>query len=126
MTTDDYVSATRGAYGQSNYAAAKAGLFGLTRTLAQEWGRHNVTVNCIAFGYVESRLTATSEDVQTIDIEGRKHNVGLRTDQADSIEMAIPLGRKATPEEAAGGALLLCLPESDYISGQILEVAGGM
>ena len=120
------VSATRGAFGQSNYAAAKSGLFGLTRSLAKEWGRFNVTVNCIAFGYVDTRLTATSEEDQHIQIEDRKHRVGLRPDQAQFTEMTIPLGRKATPDEAAGGALLLCLPESDYISGQILEVAGGM
>lgn len=120
------VSATQGAYGQANYAAAKAGLFGLTRTLAKEWGRYNVTVNCIAFGYVDTRLTNTSDDVQTVHIGDREHRVGLRPDQAKLVESGIPLGRKATPDEAAGGALLLCLPESDYISGQILEVTGGL
>ncbi len=120
------VSATQGAFGQANYSAAKAGLFGLTRTLAKEWGRFNVTVNCVAFGYVETRLTATSDANQTIQIGDREHRVGLRPDQAKMTEAMIPLGRKATPEEAANGALLLCLPESDYISGQILEVAGGL
>jgi len=120
------VSATQGAFGQANYAAAKAGLIGLTRTLSKEWGRFNVTVNCVAFGYVETRLTATSEDDQSIQIGDREHRVGLRPDQSKMTEMMIPLGRKATPEEAANGALLLCLPESDYISGQVIEVAGGL
>lgn len=119
------VSATHGAFGQANYAAAKSGLFGLTRTLAREWGRFNVTVNCVAFGYVDTRLTATAAEPQTIRIEDREHRVGLRPDQAKATESLIPLGRKATPDEAAGGALLFCLPESDYISGQIVEIAGG-
>jgi len=119
------VSATHGAYGQGNYAAAKAGVIGLTRTLAQEWGRLHVTVNAVAFGFIDTRLTAAADHDQTVTIGQREHRVGFRPEQAEAFERQIPMGRKGTPDEAAAGALLLCLPESDYVSGQVLEIAGG-
>jgi 3-oxoacyl-[acyl-carrier protein] reductase len=120
------VSGTRGAAGQANYAAAKAGLVGLTKTLAREWGRYNVNVNCVAFGFIETRLTQEIRGETTIDIEGRKHRVGLLAQGRAATVAQIPLGRPGTPDEAAGGVLLLCLPEADYITGQVLEVSGGL
>jgi 3-oxoacyl-[acyl-carrier protein] reductase len=120
------VSGTRGAAGQANYAAAKAGLVGLTKTLAREWGRYNVNVNCVAFGFIETRLTQEIRGETTIDIEGRKHRVGLLSQGRAATVAQIPLGRPGTPDEAAGGVLLLCLPEADYITGQVLEVSGGL
>jgi len=121
------ISATRGAAGQSPYSAAKAGLFGLTKSLAKEWGHMNVTVNCVAFGLVDTRLTKTANSqTDTIDLDGRKMNVGFTTEQKDSIVKSIPLGYSASPKMAAGGAFILSLPEADYITGQCFEIAGGI
>jgi 3-oxoacyl-[acyl-carrier protein] reductase len=111
--------------GQANYSAAKAGVEGLTRTLAKEWGRLDVNVNAVAFGLISTRLTQTAEAGATIDIEGRDIKVGMNPQLLATMEAMIPLGRAGTAEEAAGAVYLLCLPESDYISGQTLLCAGG-
>jgi 3-oxoacyl-[acyl-carrier protein] reductase len=120
------VSATAGAAGQANYAAAKAGLHGLTRSLAKEWGPLAVNVNCVAFGYIETRLTQEISGETVVSIEGAARRVGLTRAMIETMKERIPLGRAGTPEEAAGGIMLFCLPESDYVSGQILEVSGGL
>jgi 3-oxoacyl-[acyl-carrier protein] reductase len=120
------VSGTHGSAGKAAYSAAKAGLIGLTKTLASEWGRYNITVNCVAFGFIETRLTQEIRGETSIEIEGRNLRVGLLKDGIEAVRRQIPLRRVGTPEEAAGGVLLLCLPEADYISGQILEVSGGL
>ena len=120
------VSATRGSAGQSNYAAAKAGLFGLTKSLCKEWGPMNVTVNCVAFGFIETRLTQPITGETAVLIEGAKRRVGLLPESIEAARRAVPLRRLGTPEDGAGGVLLFCLPESDYISGQIVEINGGM
>lgn len=121
------IAATRGAAGQAAYSSAKAGLFGLTKSLAKEWGPMNVTVNCVAFGLVDTRLTATTQDGgAAIEIDGQKRRVGFLPNQREAIVRNIPLGRAATPVEAAGGAFVFCLPEASYITGQCIEVAGGI
>ena len=120
------VSGTGGNAGQSNYAAAKMGIVGLTKTLAKEWGRYRVNVNAVAFGFIKTRLTeATADSGARIDIEGRQIRVGINPDKAKDIEARIPLGRAGTPEEAAGSVYLFCIPESDYVSGQLLVCGGG-
>ncbi|MBB4931479.1 3-oxoacyl-[acyl-carrier protein] reductase [Lipingzhangella halophila] len=112
--------------GQSNYAAAKAGVTGLTKTLAKEWGRYNVTVNAVAFGLISTRLTAAPADGgSTINIQGNEISIGLNPDLSSTMETMIPLGRGGTPEEAAGAVYLMCAPESDYVSGQTLVCGGG-
>ncbi|MGB3895626.1 MAG: SDR family oxidoreductase [Mycolicibacter sinensis] len=112
--------------GQANYAAAKAGVTGLTKTLAKEWGRYNVTVNTVAFGLIQTRLTSTAGDEDgSIEIEGREIKVGVNPDLLAQMEMSIPLGRSGSPDDAAGAVYLMCTPESDYISGQIVVCAGG-
>ncbi|MBF6455336.1 SDR family NAD(P)-dependent oxidoreductase [Nocardia cyriacigeorgica] len=112
--------------GQSNYSAAKAGVLGLTKTLAKEWGRYNVTVNAVAFGLIKTRLTeAPADGSSTIDVQGRELKVGVNPDLLAAMEHSIPLGRAGTPVEAAGAVYLLCTPESDYISGQTLVCGGG-
>lgn len=112
--------------GQANYAAAKAGVTGLTKTLAKEWGRYNVTVNTVAFGLIHTRLTDTPAGGDgKIDIQGRQISVGVNPDLLGQMERMIPLGRGGTPEEAAGAVYLLCTPESDYISAQTLVCGGG-
>ena len=120
------VSATGGAAGQANYAAAKAGLHGLTRSLAKEWGPLAVNVNCVAFGFIETRLTQEISGETVVKIDGAARRVGLTRAIIEATKERIPLGRAGTPDEAAGGIMLFCLPESDYITGQILEVSGGL
>jgi 3-oxoacyl-[acyl-carrier protein] reductase len=112
--------------GQVNYAAAKAGVTGLTKTLAKEWGRYNVTVNTVAFGMIKTRLTeAPAGGDGTIDVAGQEIKVGVNPDLLSAMERMIPLGRGGTPEEAAGAVYLLCIPESDYVSAQTLVCGGG-
>ncbi|NYI77676.1 SDR family NAD(P)-dependent oxidoreductase [Nocardioides panzhihuensis] len=112
--------------GQANYAAAKAGITGLTKTLAKEWGRLNVTVNTVAFGLIRTRLTdATTDGDATIDVEGNEIKVGVNPDLMTTMEQMIPLGRAGTPEDAAGAVYLFCIPESDYVSAQTLVCGGG-
>ena len=120
------VSATGGAAGQANYAAAKAGLHGLTRSLAREWGPLAVNVNCVAFGYIETRLTQEIKGETTVMIEGAARRVGLTRPMIDAVKERTALGRAGSPDEAAGGIFLFCIPESDYVTGQILEVSGGL
>ncbi|MEU3017522.1 SDR family oxidoreductase [Nocardiopsis sp. NPDC007018] len=120
------IAGVGGNAGQANYASAKAGVEGLTRTLAKEWGRYNVTVNAVAFGMIHTRLTAASADGDTtVNIQGRDLRVGLNPELLRHMESSIPLGRGGTPEEAAGAVYLLCAPESDYVSGQTLVCGGG-
>ena|SRR5208283_1366074 len=120
------VAATGGTAGQANYATAKAGLHGLTRSLAKEWGPLAVNVNCIAFGYIETRLTQEIVGETAVKIAGQARRVGLTRDMIEAIKGRIALGRAGTVDEAAGAVMLFCVPESDYITGQILEVSGGL
>src|SRR4051812_15279542 len=110
---------------QANYSAAKAGVLGLTKTLSKEWGRYNVTVNTVAFGFIKTRLTEPVTGGATIEVEGREIAVGVSPALVAALEQMIPLGRGGTPQEAAGAVYLLCLPESDYVSGQTLICGGG-
>lgn len=112
--------------GQANYAAAKAGVTGLTKTIAKEWGRYNVTVNTVAFGLITTRLTeAPAGGDGSIDVAGREIKVGVNPQLLDAMAAQIPLGRAGTPQEAAGTVYLLCRPESDYVSAQTLVCGGG-
>ena len=112
--------------GQTNYAAAKAGIVGMTQTLAKEWGRMNTTVNCVAFGLIQTRLTAATSDNTMAKIEGRDIKLGVNPGLMAAMEQTIPLGRAGTPEDAAGAVYLFCQPESDYVSGQTLMCTGGL
>lgn len=112
--------------GQANYAAAKAGIIGMTQTLAKEWGRMNVAVNCVAFGLIKTRLTTSVAGVDSASIDGRDIKLGVHPDMVSALERTIPLGRGGTPEEAAGAVYLFCIPESDYVSGQTLMCSGGL
>jgi 3-oxoacyl-[acyl-carrier protein] reductase len=112
--------------GQANYAAAKAGITGLTKALSKEWGRLRVNVNTVAFGLIRTRLTeATADASAQVVIDGRNIKVGVNPDLMKAMETQIPLGRGGTPEEAAGAVYLFCIPESNYISGQTLVCGGG-
>jgi 3-oxoacyl-[acyl-carrier protein] reductase len=123
------VSSVAGLYGnvgQANYASAKAGVVGLTKSLAKEWGRYNVNVNCVAFGFIQTRLTeATADGSASIEIEGREIKVGVNPALLEAAKQMIPLGRPGTPDEAAGSVVMFAYPEADYVSGQIIVTGGG-
>jgi 3-oxoacyl-[acyl-carrier protein] reductase len=121
------MAGTHGNAGQVNYSSAKAALVGMTKTLSKEWGRYKVCVNCVAFGFIETRLTKPNDDPATvIEIEGKAIQAGVPAAMLGALKTMVPLGRAGTPEEAAGGVYLLCIPESDYVSGQVLIVGGGV
>ena len=119
------ISGTMGNAGQVNYSAAKAGVIGLTKTLAKEWGGFKVNVNAVAFGFVETRLTASKEEGGKIEIEGKEIDLGIPEQMRQLAAAIIPLGRPATPEEAAGPVFFLCSPWANYVHGQVLNVTGG-
>ena len=120
------VSGVIGNAGQVNYSAAKKAIIGVTQSLAKEWGRYKVNVNAVAYGMIETRLTqpVEAEKVQ-VDVGGISVGVGVPKNILERARTAIPLGRAGTAEEAAGAVFLLCLPESNYVSGQTLICAGG-
>src|SRR6188768_1294255 len=119
------ISGTMGNAGQANYSAAKAGVVGLTKTLAKEWGQFKVNVNAVAFGFVETRLTAAKESGNTMTKDGEEIQLGIPEQMRAMAAMIIPIGRPATPEEAAGPVFFLCSPWADYVHGQVLNVTGG-
>ncbi len=120
------VSGVMGNAGQANYSAAKSAINGLTKALAKEWGRYKVNVNSVAFGLIKTRLTeATAGDDATINISGNEIKVGVNQQLMQNLETLIPMGRAGTPAEAAGAVYLFCIPESNYISGQIVICGGG-
>jgi 3-oxoacyl-[acyl-carrier protein] reductase len=121
------VAGVFGNAGQANYSAAKAGVIGLTKTMAKEWGRYNVNVNVVAFGLISTRLTEVSADAgSTINIEGREIKVGVNPQLMEAMKAMIPLGRPGTPDEAAGSVVMLTYPEADYVSGQLIVTGGGL
>jgi 3-oxoacyl-[acyl-carrier protein] reductase len=119
------ISGTFGNAGQANYAAGKAAVVGLTRTLAKEWGQFKVNVNAVAFGWIETRLTAVKDESNVTEIDGQRVQLGIPEAAREMAAMSVPLGRAGTPEEAAGGVFFLCSPWADYVSGQTLHVTGG-
>jgi 3-oxoacyl-[acyl-carrier protein] reductase len=119
------VSGVYGNAGQVNYSTAKAGVTGLTKTLAKEWGRYNVQVNCVCYGFIETRLTAPKESAEKVVREGEEVQLGVPDQMRQMAPLLIPLGRPGTPEEAAGPVLFLASPLSNYVSGIVLEVTGG-
>jgi 3-oxoacyl-[acyl-carrier protein] reductase len=119
------VSGTMGNAGQANYASGKAGVVGLTKTLAKEWGQFKINVNAVAFGYIETRLTASKEDSNVIVKDGKEIQLGIPDQLRGMAAMMIPLGRPGTVHEAAGGVFFLCSPWSNYVHGQVLNVTGG-
>jgi 3-oxoacyl-[acyl-carrier protein] reductase len=119
------VSGVYGNAGQVNYSTAKAGITGLTKTLAKEWGRYNVQVNCVCYGFIDTRLTAAKETAEKVLREGEEVQLGVPDQMRQMAPLLIPLGRPGTPEEAAGPILFLASPLSNYVSGIVLEVTGG-
>jgi 3-oxoacyl-[acyl-carrier protein] reductase len=123
------VSSTSGTFGnagQANYSAGKAGVVGLTKTIAKEWGQFKVNVNAVAFGFIDTRLTQAKVDENTMEIGGEQVQLGIPEQMRQMASMLIPLGRPATPAEAAGGVFFLCTPWSNYVHGQTLHITGGL
>ena len=119
-------SGTFGNAGQANYSAGKAAVVGLTKTVAKEWGQFKVNVNAVAFGFIDTRLTQAKVDENTMEKDGEKIQLGIPEQMRGMASMLIPLGRPASPEEAAGGVFFLCSPWSNYVHGQTLHVTGGL
>ena len=120
------IAATDGGPGQSGYASGKAGVVGLTRVLAKEWGRYNINVNCVGFGLIETRLIQPLTADSKLEVKGREIPVGVQQRVIDTMTTMSPLGRKGTVDEAAGPVLFFCSPLADYITGEVLIVSGGM
>ena len=119
------ISGTMGNAGQANYSAGKAGVVGLTKTLAKEWGQFKVNVNAVAFGWIETRLTASKDDTNVAEIRGEKVQLGIPEQMRGMAAALIPVGRPGTPEEAAGGVFFLCSPWANFVHGQVLNITGG-
>jgi 3-oxoacyl-[acyl-carrier protein] reductase len=119
------ISGTMGNAGQANYATGKAGVVGLTKSLAKEWGQFKINVNAVAFGYIETRLTASKDADNVVEIGGEKVQLGIPDNMRQMASMLIPIGRPGTPEEAAGGVFFLCSPWSNFVHGQVLNITGG-
>ncbi len=136
-----------GLVGAGNYASAKAGVLGLMRTLAQEWGRYRVNVNAVAFGIVQTRFGPPQSEDQVIETGGRTIQVGMPAKQAERMGVTVDpdklptdeetyaakplptqmvaLGRSGTVSDAANSIFYLCSPMSDYTTGQTIVVSGG-
>ncbi|MCU1293499.1 MAG: family oxidoreductase [Bryobacterales bacterium] len=121
------ISGLDGNPGQVGYSSGKAAIVGLTKTLAKEWGRYNVTVNAVGFGLIETRLTKPMDDPDTaVSIGERQVRVGMQKTVREEAVKAIPLGRLGTPEDAAGAVFFFCSPLSDYVTGEVLVCGGGI
>lgn len=120
------ISGTMGNPNQANYNAAKAGVIGLTKGLAKEWGQWNVNVNAIAPGFVDTRLTAVGSEAGSISVGGREIALGITSEHRRKGVDVVPLGRPGTPDEVARIVLVLASPASDYMTGQVLSVTGGV
>ena len=121
------IAGTDGNPGQIAYSTAKAGVLGLTRTMAKEWGRYNVNVNAVGFGLIETRLVVSQEAQSgTLHMHGAEIKIGVSPDALDALKQEIPLGRLGTPDEAAAAVLFFCSPLSDYVTGEVLICGGGL
>ncbi|HEY1519117.1 MAG TPA: SDR family NAD(P)-dependent oxidoreductase [Solirubrobacteraceae bacterium] len=119
------ISGTMGNAGQANYSSGKSAVIGLTKTLAKEWGQFKINVNAVAFGFIETRLTAAKNEENIAEIRGEKVQLGIPEQLRAMGPALIPLGRAGTPREAAGGVFLLCTPWANYINGQVVSITGG-
>lgn len=119
------IAATDGNAGQAGYSSGKAGVIGLTRTMAKEWGRYNVNVNAVGFGLINTRLVQPLTQNVKVEMHGHEIRLGVQAEMLESIKKECPLGRLGTPEEAAGAVLFFCSPLSDYVTGEVLICGGG-
>jgi 3-oxoacyl-[acyl-carrier protein] reductase len=118
-------SGVAGNAGQVNYSAGKMGIVGVTKTLAREWGRLNINVNAVAYGFIETRLTAAKDQSVKEEVDGQLVELGIPEEMRKRAKAMIPLGRSGSPEEAAGPVLFLASPLADYVTGHVVLVTGG-
>jgi len=119
------ISGTDGNAGQAGYGAGKAGVIGLTKTLAKEWGRYNINVNAVGFGLIHTRMTQPLKPESKISVAGKDIPIGVQPAMLEAVTASSPLGRMGSPEEAAGAVLFFCSPLSDYVTGEVLTCSGG-
>ncbi|MCH7638968.1 MAG: SDR family oxidoreductase [Bacteroidetes bacterium] len=122
------VSSTSGLHGnvgQANYATAKMGVIGLTKTVAKEWGRFGVRCNAVAFGFIDTRMTRAKEDGESIEVAEHEIAQGIPEAARGRAITGNPLGRSGTDEEAAGGIVIMASTLAGYVTGHTLEVTGG-
>jgi len=121
------ISGIDGNSGQIGYASGKAGVIGMTKTMAKEWGRYQVNVNAVGFGLIETRLTQSlTAEGANIEVKGRAIPVGVQPKVLEAIRERCPLGRAGTAAEAADAVLFFCSPLSDYVTGEVLICGGGL
>jgi 3-oxoacyl-[acyl-carrier protein] reductase len=118
------ISGIDGIAGQAGYGSGKAGVIGLTKVMAKEWGRYNVNVNAVGFGFIETRLTQPL-GTEEIEVKGRKIKVGVQSSAIEALKQRCPLGRFGNADEAAGSVFFFCSPLSDYVTGEVLLCSGG-
>jgi len=119
------ISGTQGAICQANYAAGKAAVIGLTKSLAKEWGPLKINVNAVAFGFVDTRLTHAQTSESRMMVGDAEVQLGIPDSVIERAPATIPLGRAATTLEAASVILFLCSPWSNYVHGQVITASGG-
>ena len=120
------ISGEYGNIGQVNYSSMKSALGGMTKTLSKELGRYKINVNCVAFGFIDTRLTEATDEKKTINVAGNIVGIGMPKNIHAGFQKMVPVGRSGTAEEAANGVYLFCTDESNYISGQTVVVGGGV
>ena len=123
------VSSTSGLHGntgQINYATAKMGVIGMTKTIAREWGFFGIRCNAVAFGFIDTRLTRPTDEGHTFMIGGASIALGIPGEVREASFASIPMRRPGTPDEAALGIILMASPLASYITGHTLEVTGGL
>jgi len=119
------ISGMDGMAGQAGYGSGKAGIIGLTKVMAKEWGRYNVNVNAVGFGFIDTRLTQPLGEDAQIDVQGRTIKVGVQPAVREALVAQNPLGRVGSAQEAAGPVVFFCSPLSDYVTGEVMLCSGG-
>jgi 3-oxoacyl-[acyl-carrier protein] reductase len=120
------ISGVDGNAGQSGYGAGKAGVVGLTKVLAKEWGRYNVNVNAVGFGLINTRMVQPLGGTEaSFKMHGQDIKIGVQPAMIEQAKASCALGRIGSPEEAANAVLFMCSPLSDYVTGEVLIASGG-
>lgn len=123
------VSGAQGNAGQANYSAAKAGILGLTKSLAKEWSHMKVNVNAVAFACIATHMTSAGDTNTSPRTGGRDIKVGVDNDPSNNAAAQIPFGSAYgspySSEDAAGAVYMFCIPESNHVSGQVMVCGSG-